>query len=516
RWVNPDHPTIGPAVESHATACFLKLLGPAPGRPLTETTSSSRTASSSAVVPPATPSAATRFKHVVSDSEELAYDSVIENAAEADARAIESDAPLDPDGPAAVAADAPATWDELDVVRHIELYFALCSKKHELLSLLFERFGDLSPSVARAVLAHVNPLMRSMAASPDKLLARLHDFPAPALPLARRVVAVLTEKGAPSRELVEVVMEEYSKKSLDARFVLPVLTYLDKPKVLSLIPSLLALLDGSPESTAVVESAFLKLVEDRLTAATVENAEGAVPAANLRPQVLTPIELLVAIHNQEGAAWLKKCLEGTAICLAHTDVFKQEVFAAAIQQLVDQPRMPALLMKTVLSSLKTFPGLVGFATGVLARLVGKKVWATAPDLWEGFFREGFIRCCLTTLPASVPVVASLPRLQLEEMLAAAPVLKKRLVQYTQDMPQAVQARAKTLLAVLSSAPDRGPGGRRAPPPLSSQLAPHQAQQQQQATWAAQGPAGGDGSGAHGGAGAGGAPARAWPARDGVR
>ncbi|KAI9336433.1 Symplekin tight junction protein C terminal-domain-containing protein [Zopfochytrium polystomum] len=445
RWIGPDHPIIGPVVEAFATSSLLKLLGPPPVGEDVAASSSSEPEDVKAA-----PAQSAKYKHVMSDSTEMAYDSVFENGGDAAENGLVDEGAGD-DG---VSSEELAEWKEIDIVRHIELYFALCSKKFELLDLLFQKYGELPRYIAKTVLTHIYHLIKSMSASLERLLVRLRDFPLSAVPLASRIVGILAEKEKPPTGLVAIVMDLFKKKDLDARFVLPVLSSLDKPTVISLIPKiLLMLVDGRKE---LVETTFLRLVEDPM--AKVAEASGGVIAAadgtTSGPQ-LKPTELLFHLHTQEGGLdVIKRCSEGIEICMNQPEIFKQEILAAAIQQLVDQPKISVLLMRTVLRSLKVFPGLSGFVTGMLTRLVSKKIWTMHAWLWEGF-----IRCCIATVPSSLSVMTSLPKAQLQDMLARAPQLKKRLLQYVHDLPPHMKLRSKYLAWL--ELPERGGKGEEA-------------------------------------------------------
>jgi hypothetical protein len=97
-----------------------------------------------------------------------------------------------------------------------------------------------------------------------------------------------------------------------------------------------------------------------------------------------------------------------------TDVFRSEILAVVMQQILDEPVLPTLFMRTVsrdfprfprstaltraikvIQAVKTYKSLTGFvSTTLLSRLITKKIWTT-PLLWEGF-----IRCAQIVAPAS--------------------------------------------------------------------------------------------------------------------
>lgn len=54
-------------------------------------------------------------------------------------------------------------------------------------------------------------------------------------------------------------------------------------------------------------------------------------------------------------------------------IFTQEVLAVVLQQLMDQPTLPTLLMRTVIQALGSYPRLSGFVMNILQRLILKQV-----------------------------------------------------------------------------------------------------------------------------------------------
>lgn len=124
-----------------------------------------------------------------------------------------------------------------------------------------------------------------------------------------------------------------------------------------------------------------------------------------------------------------------------TDVFRSEILGSVMQQIVDEPVLPVLFLRTVsnarfhfkfqtdiqlqvIQAVTTYKSLVGFVSQtLLPRLVTKKVWTNAP-LWEGF-----IRCAKVIAPASFGVLLQLPKDQLREVVDKQPGLKSGLRDY---------------------------------------------------------------------------------------
>jgi len=152
-----------------------------------------------------------------------------------------------------------------------------------------------------------------------------------------------------------------------------------------------------------------------------------------------------------------------------TDVFRSEILAVVMQQIMDEPTLPVLFLRTVrdiapvwskyalyasfkvIQAVTTYKSLVGFvSTTLLSRLITKKIW-TNPPLWEGF-----IRCAKTIAPASFGALLQLPREQLRELVDKQPNLKAGLRDYViKKAPN--KARGAGFLDIFGEPDDGGSG-----------------------------------------------------------
>ncbi|ORY33531.1 hypothetical protein BCR33DRAFT_723132 [Rhizoclosmatium globosum] len=308
-----------------------------------------------------------------------------------------------------------AAWEEIDSIRHFELYFALSSKKHSLLSTLFTKFSTFLPEVTSTILHQIDPLIRSMANSVTALCTILRTFP---------------------KEVVSTVIDLVVTHDLDGTWILKVLSGLDKNQILQFLPKLIALLDGSEERERLVEAGLVKIFASDQDPTTVLLPVLALNKLAELDKKVSPVEVLMAIHNMEGPVDLKCCLEGTKLCIKHPEIFKQEVLAIVIQQLVDQQKIPTLLNN------QTFPNLANFINSILTRLITKRVWVN-PNLWKGF-----IICCKLIAPTSFSVIITLPKPQMEDILNKEPGLKPQLYEYVLGLPSAMTSRVRSLLPLL--------------------------------------------------------------------
>ncbi|KAF8273075.1 Symplekin tight junction protein C terminal-domain-containing protein [Lactarius quietus] len=312
---------------------------------------------------------------------------------------------------------------KLQVVQHVELLFALSSKAPDFLDEIFEAYGEMHTSVQEAIQDLITALIRSLGPGNGKLLTLMRTFPTGAETLALRIMNIFTEHGRPSAQLVALVRGLIAERDLDARFLIPIIAEMDKPDIMKHLPRIVSILNGTQETKELVRSVFGAVVT------TPPQTFGSV-TSNLprvrQSELLTPAELMVLLHDTEKEIGIKSAIEAIGICFSMTDVFRSEILAVVMQQILDEPVLPTLFMRTVIQAVKTYKSLTGFvSTTLLSRLITKKIWTT-PLLWEGF-----IRCAQIVAPASFLVLLQLPKEQLRELVAKQPSLRGPLRDFVQ-------------------------------------------------------------------------------------
>ena len=141
------------------------------------------------------------------------------------------------------------------VLQHVELMFALTVKVPEFLDesvlyflfphaglltyintpRIFAAYGQMDISVQEHMQVLISPLIRALGSSHGKLLTLLRTFPSGAESLALRIIAIFTDSGRPSAQLVTLVKALVSERDLDARFLIPVIAEMDKVWLVSAI-----------------------------------------------------------------------------------------------------------------------------------------------------------------------------------------------------------------------------------------------------------------------------------------
>uniref|UniRef100_A0A8C4MZF0 Symplekin scaffold protein n=1 Tax=Eptatretus burgeri TaxID=7764 RepID=A0A8C4MZF0_EPTBU len=321
-----------------------------------------------------------------------------------------------------------ASWTEEGIKQCLFLFLSLLPVNHRLIHELAAVYTEAIADIKRTVLRVLEPPIRGMGMGSPELLLLVENCPKGAETLVTRSLHILTEKVPPSPDLVSRVRDLYHKRVPDVRFLIPVLTGLEKKEVIEALPRLIKL------NPIVVKEVFNRLLG-------THHGEGGI---SLSP--LTPGELLIALHNIDSAQCdMKSIIKATSLCFAERGIYTSEVLAVVMQQLMEQNPLPVLLMRTVIQSLSMYPRLSAFIMNILQRLIIKQVWKY-PKVWEGF-----IKCCQRTKPQSYQVLLQLPPAQLVGVFEKCPELRIPLLHHVLALtPQQQNHIPKMTLAVLEA------------------------------------------------------------------
>ncbi|KAI0820808.1 Symplekin tight junction protein C terminal-domain-containing protein [Trametes gibbosa] len=307
------------------------------------------------------------------------------------------------------------------ILQHLELLFALSTRVPEFLDEIFAAYGGMDVSVQETIQQLITPLIRALGPTHGKLLTLLRTFPPGAESLALRVLTIFTEHSRPSSQLVALVKSLFNERDLDARFLIPIIAEMDKADILRHLPRIVSILNGTADPKNLVRSVFSSVVTT--PPETFGKVTSNLPRVR-QSELLTPAELMVLLHQSEKEIGLKSAIEAIGICFSMTEIYRSEILAVVMNQLVDEPNLPTLFLRTVIQAVTTYRSLVGFvSTTLLSRLITKKIW-TNPPLWEGF-----IRLAKLIAPASFGALLQLPKDQLRELVDKQPGLKAGLREY---------------------------------------------------------------------------------------
>ncbi|KAH9823539.1 Symplekin tight junction protein C terminal-domain-containing protein [Melampsora americana] len=341
--------------------------------------------------------------------------------------------------------------DEETVVRHLELLLALSVKNPDLLDHLFRVYPNVSPHIRDCVQQLITPLIRSLGAKHQKIVSLIENCQAGSESLVLRILSISTEKGGkPPQVIIEAIKHLASTStSLSPRFIIPMIGELNKEEILFHLPKILTLLNGSLQEKLEVKSVFESIIQ--LPPNNFGSVSTNAPRINRGNEVLlTPVELLVKLHQTDdsgGKISIKQAIEAIGLCFSMTEIFKPEVLAAFMQQVVDEMTLPTLFLRTVIQAVQTYKSLQPFvSTTLLSRLIIKKIW-TIGQLWEGF-----MRCSKIIAPHSFGALLQLPREQLKELVSKQAVLKAPLREYVVKKAGNNKSRVMGLLEILSDTP----------------------------------------------------------------
>ncbi|KAI8449934.1 Symplekin tight junction protein C terminal-domain-containing protein [Phakopsora pachyrhizi] len=155
-------------------------------------------------------------------------------------------------------------------------------------------------------------------------------------------------------------------------------------EIMNHAPRIITLLNGSLTERGAIRLVFESIVQQ--PPSNFGSVSTNAPRVK-HSELLTPVELLALLHRtEEGGYSIKQAIEAILICFLMTEIFKPEILAAFMQQVVDKLTLPTLFLRTAIQAVQTYKSLQAFvSTALLSRLILKKIWVQ-PQLWEGSMR----------------------------------------------------------------------------------------------------------------------------------
>ncbi|GAA6021094.1 hypothetical protein JCM10207_003361 [Rhodosporidiobolus poonsookiae] len=332
-----------------------------------------------------------------------------------------------------------------EVVQHVELLLALCVKEPSLLRPLFEQYHEYPPLVRDALEELIQPLVRALGIRNEGLLDLIGDFPEGSDILVLKALDILADRSKLPSNVIALIKTVAAKRDIDSRFYALIMPECNKAEIVRYLPRVVSLLNGTPQQKAAIRSIFLSIIAPPAHFSSINSLR-------TRSDSLTPVELMVYLHKHDTEMGLKKTIEAISICFSMADGFRPEILAAFMQQIVDEPDMPNLFLRTVIQAVTTYKSLQPFvSTTLLSRLIAKKVWTVGP-LWEGF-----IRLVKAIAPNSFAALLQLPKEQLSELLAKQPTMRAPLREYVVKKGGANNARFAAVLDAIGDSDIDGAG-----------------------------------------------------------
>ncbi|CAF4700807.1 unnamed protein product, partial [Rotaria sp. Silwood2] len=141
------------------------------------------------------------------------------------------------------------TWTEHSIRLCLPLYLSLIPSYHYLILSLATIYTAVNGDIKQLIIE-----VREMGMGSPEILKLVENCPKGAETLITRIIHTLTEQTPPSPELVEKVQDLYHKRVSDVRFLIPVLTGLEKREIINGLPKLIKL------SQPVVKEVFNRLL----------------------------------------------------------------------------------------------------------------------------------------------------------------------------------------------------------------------------------------------------------------
>ncbi|CAH8436037.1 unnamed protein product [Heterobilharzia americana] len=408
-------------------------------------------------------------------------------------------------------ASIPSTWTDEACQACAHLFLGLMPQSPSLMHKLAEVYTQASPNIKRCLLRMVDCPIRDIGIYSVDLHDLVDNCPNGAETLVTRMIHILTDWPSsasaanstsvlnsalintttktqslplspgstvnqtnitqigpavivPPPSLVQRVFHLYQDKVQDVRCLIPVIVGLSKQEVIAALPKLIQL------NEKVVKEVITRLLHASVSTQYAPLVKGVknisfdptnqpAPSGPLRPE-----ELLVAVHLLEFAkdpaaqsqkegkpakpyVNLQSILHACRVCFAERRLFTQERLSVAIGQLLEQPVLPTLFMRTVMQALALHPRLTGYVINVLVRLIRKQVWKSE-KLWDGF-----IRCCAKTRPQSYQVLLQLPPDRLEAVFQRETAMRGQVKRYVENFSSAQRIHiSKAIVEVLERLP----------------------------------------------------------------
>lgn len=161
---------------------------------------------------------------------------------------------------------------------------------------IFRIYVTVSTAVQQAIRHDIHPLVRNIGMHSPILLGLLREYPDGSEGLALKCVWDLLDRGTkPTKELIGTWRNAYLERNMGPRCIIPILPHLEKQETLSYLPTVFGLLP-TENSDRSKEYSVLKDLIVRLCS----------PASEGEKPLISPAEIMIAIHNMEESIGLKR------------------------------------------------------------------------------------------------------------------------------------------------------------------------------------------------------------------
>ncbi|CAH7687460.1 Symplekin tight junction protein C terminal-domain-containing protein [Phakopsora pachyrhizi] len=192
----------------------------------------------------------------------------------------------------------------------------------------------------------ITPLIRTLGGKHGKIISLIQNCQSGSEALILRVLSILMEKGKLPASIVEVIKSmSASSNNMLPRFIIPTIGDLKKAEIMNHAPRIITLLNGSLTERGAIRLVFESIVQQ--PPSNFGSVSTNAPRVK-HSELLTPVELLALLHRtEEGDYSIKQAIEAILICFLMTEIFKPEILAAFMQQVVNKLTLPTLFLRTV-------------------------------------------------------------------------------------------------------------------------------------------------------------------------
>lgn len=166
----------------------------------------------------------------------------------------------------------------------------------------------MSSDVQQIVQTSFAPLIRALGPNHPKIHELVSHYPAGSEDLVLRMLTVLTsQNGKLPAPLTLLIKDLAQERDLSPRFIVPIIAEFDKAEITRHLPRIIGLLSGKQAERELVRNVFQSVVT------TPPQSFGSVTSNVPRmrqSELLTPVELLVLLHQHEKEIGLKQTIEG--------------------------------------------------------------------------------------------------------------------------------------------------------------------------------------------------------------
>ncbi|CAD5230284.1 unnamed protein product [Bursaphelenchus xylophilus] len=246
-------------------------------------------------------------------------------------------------------------WEEELVKAAIHLLVALLPSDDSLLIHLAQITAKSTKDAQRTIFNCIVQAIKAIDMHSKELLKTIEECPVGAEVLIARIVNLLTERNAPTQELVEKVKALHKQRNTDIRSLLPIMTGFEKQELLELIPKFV--MNATFQKSVPIF--FKKLLFGR----HIQTHE----------PLLSPVELLLQLHHCEpkGMIEMGHLVHNTDLLIVdRSGLFNlgKEVVAQALEVLLNEYPFSKLLFHSLQKIYDRYPSLKGFIIKMLTNV----------------------------------------------------------------------------------------------------------------------------------------------------